>query len=297
VVPLPVIRRPPLRRTCAFVALALTAWVACGEAPRRKEAPRRIIAIAPSASEILFDLGLGDRVVGVGDYATWPEEVESLPRLGGLYDVRLEEIVALEPDLAVLIPSERELGERLGRLGIEVLTVESDSLEQIERAIVSIAERCAVPEAGERALGRFRDGLEPRPTASPLPVLVTMGREPGRLGSVMAAGGGTFVSELVERAGGINVFAGAGMPYPQIGAEELLARRPRTIVEIQYRSLSEAEIAGLLDDWRRLPGLPAVESGCVSVVDGTFTVIPGPRLPLLYSAIASALDRCEAGDD
>src|SRR6185295_15604866 len=92
-------------------------------APPARPLPRRIVAVAPSAVELLFALGLGDRVVGVGDHVAWPPAATELPRLGGLLDPRLETVATLRPDLAVLLPSERELGERLAALGVEGLVV------------------------------------------------------------------------------------------------------------------------------------------------------------------------------
>lgn len=279
-----------------WLCVVLALLVACGEPPASEGPPQRIIAIAPSVTEILFDLGLGERVVGVGDFASWPPEVQELPRLGGLYDTRLETIVSLEPDLAVVIPSERELGEQLRRLGIDVLAVESDTLAQVEASIVTIAQHCGVSEAGEAARRRFRAGLAPRSLAGSPTVVVTLGREAGRLGSVMVAGPGTFADELVTRAGGVNAFAEAGMPYPQVGAEELIGRSPKAIIELQTEGRSAAEKLLLLEDWRRLPGLPAVESDCLTVIDGTFTVLPGPRLPELYERLFAALSRCVEAD-
>ena len=131
------------RLAAGALALALVGglWAGgCGEAAPTPEpgVARRIVAMAPNVTEILFALELGDRVVGVGDYATWPPEVASIPKLGGLYDVSLERILELEPDLAILIPSEAELAGHLRRLGIEVLEVENESLDQVETSIEAI---------------------------------------------------------------------------------------------------------------------------------------------------------------
>lgn len=282
--------RPRAAHVWAIVGLLLV--VACGDPPASERSPQRIIAIAPSVTEILFDLGLGERVVGVGDYASWPPQVNELPRLGGLYDTRLETIVDLQPDLAVLIPSERDVGGQLRRLGIDVLEVESDTLAQVESSIGAIARHCGVPEAGEVARRRFVTGLAPRSLPGSPRVVVTVGREAGRVGSVMVAGPGTFADELLRRAGGVNAFADTGVPYPQVGAEELIGRSPVAIVELQTERRSAKEKQQLLADWRHLPGLPAVEDGCLVVIDGTFTVLPGPRLPELYERLATALSRC-----
>ena len=131
-------RRPgggPRGPVGAALALALlVAFTGCEPASSPPVAsPERIIAVAPSVTEILYVLGLGDRLVGVGDYATWPPEVRSKTRIGGLFDPRFEQIVALRPDLAILLPSEESLGVQLRDLGIEVLTVPSATPSRANR--------------------------------------------------------------------------------------------------------------------------------------------------------------------
>ncbi len=281
-----------MRFAAALVAsLALVA--ACQRTASAPEAsPRRIVAVAPSLTEILFELGLGDRVVAVGDYSRWPPEVESKPRVGGLYDPRLETIVALEPDLAVVLPSEADLAAKLAGLGIEVLTVPSETVDDVARAVRRVAERCGVAEAGEQLAARLERELAPDPLPGAPAVLLSVARERGRLADVLVAGPGTFLDELAARLGAVNVFADAPIPYPQVGIEEILERRPRAIVELVPEPLDEREARELTRDWERLEGLPAVAAGCVSVVAGEHTLLPGPRLPRLYRELRAALAAC-----
>ncbi len=282
-------------RIAAALAAALALSAACrGPASAPEASPRRIVAVAPSLTEILFALDLGDRVVAVGDYSRWPPEVESKPRVGGLYDPRLETIVALEPDLAVMLPSEAELASKLAGLGIEVLTVPSETVDDVGRAIRRIAGRCGVAAAGEELAARFERELAPDPLPGAPAVLLSVARERGRLADVLVAGPGTFLDELTARLGAVNVFADAPIPYPQVGIEEILERRPRAIVELAPEPLGEHEARDLARDWERLDGLPAVAAGCVAVVAGEHTVLPGPRLPRLYRELRAALEACPA---
>lgn len=251
--------------------------------------PRRIVAVAPSAVELLFALGLGDRVVGVGNYVTWPPEATRLPRLGGLLDPQLETVAYLRPDLAVLLPSERELGERLLALGVDVLVVPHESLADVERAAAAVAERAGVRQAGAGFAARWREELAPAPLPGRPRVLLVVARQPGELGRPLVAGPGSFLAELLDRMGAANVFADAALPWPQVSLEEVVARDPELIVELQPQAPTAAEAAALRADWQRLPTLSAARAGRVIVLGGDHTLIPGPRLPRLYRELRAAV--------
>jgi ABC-type hemin transport system substrate-binding protein len=288
-----VVRRRWLAGPALAVALAAAALAAAPAAPRAQPA-RRIIAVAPSAAELLFALGLGDRVVGVGEYVAWPPQATRLPRLGGLLDPRLETVVGLHPDLAVLLPSERELGERLTALGVEVLVVPHETIADVAQAARRVARRAGVPAAGERFAAAFERELLPAPLPAHLPnqghprVMLVAERERGQLAQLLLAGPRTFLDELLARLGGTNAVADSPLPWPQVSLEEVVARRPDVIVELQPRRLGAAEAAALRADWRTVPGLePATVR--VAVVSGDWALVPGPRLPTLYRELRRAL--------
>src|SRR4051812_39245565 len=283
------------RRT--FLLLLLLAPVLAGcqgeQSPKiSPKIPRRIIALTPSVTETLFALGLGDRVVGVGDYNRWPPEAARKPRLGALFNPNLERIVSLKPDLAVLIPSERGLGAKLKPLGIDVLVVPDESLADVQASFRIVARRCGVPKEGDRLLAEWNAGLNlPRLPGQPPKVLISVGRRSGQLGEITVAGPNTYLDELLRRLGGQNVFADAPTLYPQIGLEEIVARKPDVILELRADPLSPAEVATIVADWQALPQVPAVRLGRVKVVAGDHVLIPGPRIPRFYREMREALVR------
>lgn len=255
----------------------------------RATVAKRIVALAPSLAETLFALGLGERVVGVGDYSVWPPEVAGLPKLGGLLDPSFEEIVALKPDLALILPSQRDLGTKLERLGIATLIVPSDSLADVEKSFSLIAGRCGAPAAGEKLTAEWRREMAPHPLPGAPKVLLVVGRSPGRLNELLIAGKGTFLDDLLVRLGGVNAFADAPLAWPQVNLEEVLARAPEAIIELRTEAPT-AEVAALLSrDWQGLPGLPAVKNGRIASIGGAYTLVPGPRLTLLYRQMREAL--------
>lgn len=258
-------------------------------APGPESAPQRIIAIAPSVTEMLFELGLGNRVVGVGDYARWPPEVGDKPRLGGLFNARLEAIAAVDPDLAVLLPSEERLRRNLQKMGIEVLTVRSETIEDVEAMAIAIGDRCGVPQRARAFSQRWSGLLAPRPLGRSPNVLLAVTRTPGRIADVLVAGPGTFLHQLLERLGAVNVMADAYLAYPQVGLEEILLRRPDVVIELQA---SPGTYEDLRRDWRDLGEEMSLAPACVRVVAGDHVLLPGPRLPRLYGELRRALLEC-----
>jgi iron complex transport system substrate-binding protein len=267
---------------------------ACGGAgaPSRPEpegAPGRVVALAPNLTEIVFALGLGDRVVGVSDYTSWPPEARQLPRLGGLVDPNLERLLALDPDLTLLLPSQEEVAVLLAGLGIATLTVEIETVDDLERAVAAVAEGLGDPEAGWELAAALRRELAPRPVAGAPATAVVLNRIPGRAEGVLVAGPNTYFDDLLGRLGAANAFADAPLRYPQVGTEEILARAPGAILELRAEPPSEALRSRLVADWRRFPGLPAAARGQVHVFGGDWALALGPRLPMLYRRMEAAL--------
>ncbi|HHQ47511.1 MAG TPA: hypothetical protein ENK19_01330, partial [Acidobacteria bacterium] len=181
-------------------------------------APRRVVSLGPSLTETVFALGCGDRVVGVGDYAQWPPEVRTLPRLGGLYNPSLERLLALDPDLVLLPSPIPRLEAACRRAGIPVAVVPVTSLDGVVEATERVAALLGCPERGRTLVARIRGELEAvRHRVATRPrrrVLLQVGTAPGPgLEGLTVAGGGTFLSGLVATAGGANVFADPHQRY------------------------------------------------------------------------------------
>ena len=113
------------------------------------DAPRRIISLAPSITEVLFKLDLGDNVVGVTRYCDYPPQAEDKPKVGGYFDVNYEMLMSLESDLVILLVEHQDAIVRLEELGIPTLTVNHSRVEGILESITTIAERCGVKGKGK----------------------------------------------------------------------------------------------------------------------------------------------------
>ena len=286
-----VARRRLLPSVVLFFLAVLSGACAIKDEPDSGErgSSERIVAIAPNIVELLYALDLGDRVVGVGEFSRWPPEVSMKPRIGGLFDVWLERIVALKPDLAILLPSESDLAVQLERLSIDSLTVSSNTLADVEASILAIAARCEVSDRGERLAEELRLGLEPNALPQRFRVALIAGRQLHGMNEILVAGAGTFLNELLERLGAENVFADAATAYPQVGLEEFYRTKPDAIIELQF---APGMYDQLILDWEEFQEIPAVANGCVSVIGGDHTVVPGARLPRLYGEIRQQLLKC-----
>jgi iron complex transport system substrate-binding protein len=272
-----------LRMGAAVVGLlAIGSACVAKPGPVAGSSPQRIVSLAPSLTESLLALDLADRIVGVTRYCP---EVGGAVRVGGYFDPSLETIVALDPDLVVLMQSHDELRRRFSNLGLETLQVDQHDVQGVLSSLVVIAERCGVGARGRLVRVNLESALAEVSTAvaglDRPRTLVVVGREPGsgRIGTVWAAAPDTFYDDVVRLAGGANVIEDTGIRYPELGREGLLALDPDVILDV----LADGGARGLdLDaaagDWFDLDDVSAVRAGKVHLLTEDYVMIPGPRI-------------------
>ena len=244
----------------------------------------RVVSLTPSLTEVLFALGLGSRVVGVTQYCDYPPEVESIKRVGGFVDPSIEEILALKPDLAVLSTSQRDIQRDLARTGVHALVTPEDTLADIASAIRLVGEACGVPDRAaalskELALraAMVRGAIADRPRPR---VLVCVGRdmESGRLSGMYVAGRHGYYNEIVEAAGGVNVYTDEAVAYPQVSAEGVIELNPDVIIDLVSMIKPHGKTADeMASQWMSLHTVNAVSKGRVHVIVGNHALRPGPR--------------------
>lgn len=294
-------RGPPALRAATAVTLAAVLATGCaggsgpgaaGAPDAAPGAPRRIVSLAPSLTEVLFAIGAGDHVVGVTDLCDRPPAVRGLPRVGGITSatLRLEAVVALRPDLVVAIGSDQEAAvEALAGLGLRVEVVPSASLGDVLEAARRLGEM-----TGRRAEGSaLAAGLGARVAAVRRGVANLAQEDRPRVffevwdRPLMTAGPGTFLGEMVEMAGGDNVFADVEGRWVAVSPEAVLARDPEVVLTAR-RPGGPAGVA----DFAARPGwarLSAVRRGRVHALDGDLVSRPGPRLAEALEQVARYL--------
>lgn len=242
--------------------------------------PQRIISLAPGNTEIVYALGLGDRVVGVTNYDEYPPEVKQKAKIGGFSTPDIEKVVALAPDLilAASIHKGKVISDMESR-GLTVLVLDPKNLEEVMEAMTLIGEVTgqdkeaaqATAAMGRRiaAVRQLTAGLSP--DAKPR-VFYIVWHDP-----LMTAGADTWFNEFINLGGGVNLFSDL-KAYPQVNLETVLQRDPQVIVV----GSGHGSGGNLSFQWAgaesRLKGTVALKSGRVYPIDADLVSKPGPRL-------------------
>ena len=256
---------------------------------------QRIISLVPSATEMLYAIGAGPRVVGVSSYDSYPPEVKTLPRVGALLDPNVELMLSLKPQLVVIYGSQVDLKQQLTRAGIAVFEYRHAGLADVTETIRALGRRTGTGARAEEVARDIEHGLEgirqkvkgrPRPRT-----LLVFGRERLALRGLYASGGIGFLNDMLEVAGGVNVFGDVRVQSVQASTEQILARRPDVILETRATNSAwpsgdrEAE----LNVWNAVASVPAVRNHRVLFLFDDRIVIPGPRVVEGTTVLARAL--------
>ncbi|MEO7142991.1 MAG: helical backbone metal receptor [Bryobacteraceae bacterium] len=248
--------------------------------------PARIVSTAPSITEVLYALGLGSRVVGVTTFCRYPPDALTKPKVGTYLEPDLEVIASLRPELVIIQNNPVHLGDRLKALKLRVLEVNYETPAAVYSTIRSIGGAAGVPERAAALVDRLQREIDAmRARTAKLPrrrVMFVIGRTPETLGGLVVVGSAPYLNELMEAAGGVNVFAGARAPYPNVTLEEVLARNPEAIIDMGDMAAAGDATAqhkkAVVALWDRYPGLAAVKGGRVFAVASDIFVVPGPRI-------------------
>ncbi len=184
--------------------------------------PVRVVSLVPSLTETLFDLGAGDAVVGITDFCIFPPDLD-LPRVGGTKNPRIDEIRALAPDLVHMNFEEnlRRHAEAIREFATVHVT-EPKRVEDVIGLIEALGELHDRRERAAKLANELRDALRSMPRRA-FTFACPIWKDPW-----MWCGGDTYVSRLVESAGGRNVLADRER-YPQVALEEVIALRPDVV--------------------------------------------------------------------
>ena len=232
----------------------------------------RIVSLNPTTTEILFALGAGSRVVGRSTYDIYPDSARLVPDLGAGIRPNVEAILAARPDLVLLYASNdnRVAAQRLRAGGIATASFKVDSIAEFERLTRLLGRLTGDSARGHlvadtvlRTLDSVRAATRnlPRPT-----VVIPTWHEP-----LLVIGGGSFLSQLVEIAGGANVYADIEAPSPAVTFEDVLKRNPRYVIT----GPESAERIKRMPQWA---SLPAVRDGRLLILDTNVTLRPATRI-------------------
>lgn len=259
------------------------------------DGPQRIVGLSPSNVETLFALGLGDKVVGISRYSSYPPEALDLPRVAGLSDVDFEQVLILETDCVVMLHSQRGLVQKFDELGVPTLTVDHASVEGIITSFTEIADVCGNQEKAReitdhmrsyvgKVRKRFKDKRRPR-----VLVCIHHSTDVSQPEQIVVAGNAGYHQELIDIAGGVNAYQGS-VPFPKLSRENLINLDPDIIIAMMHNKVaknrSKKELAEL---WQVYGELSAVKNNRVEVVVGDEHFLPGPRFLGTLDAFAEAI--------
>jgi iron complex transport system substrate-binding protein len=281
------------RITLSRTLFAAIGWLALTTLSAAQARPQRLISLIPAVTEMLFAIGAGPQVIAVSSFDEYPPQVKDLQRVGALLDPDVERILSLRPDLVVVYGSQQDLITQLGRASIPVYSYRHAGLADVTRTIRDLGVRVGhAAEADALAGGieahlasiRARVSSRPRPRT-----LLVFGREIGALRGIYASGGLGFLHDMLEAAGGANVFADAKREAVQASTELILARKPEVILEIRAGPRETASVASEMAVWRALASVPAVRNGRIHFIVDPRVIVPGPRVAEGTELLARAL--------
>lgn len=241
------------------------------------DSPKQVVALAPSVAEIVFAIGRQELLKGVTQYSNYPPEAKRIYQVGSYIKPDVERIVALQPDLCIAIKdgNPKEAVERLMSLGIPVYAIDPRSLDTVLASISQIGELLNAQETAHAlvkslqaridAVAALAAKIDRRPR-----VFVQIGVSP-----IVSVGSQTFIHELIERAGGMNLAEGR-TPYPRFSREQVLALAPEVII---ITSMERAVIFEQVKaEWAGWPTLPAARNQRIHIEDSDLLDRPTPRL-------------------
>jgi iron complex transport system substrate-binding protein len=254
-------------------------WVALAQSGR-------IVSTAPSITEMLYALGLGERVVGVTTFCRYPPEAVSKPKIGNYLRPDVEAILALRPDVVLVEKSMLRGPVRLPSLQLHVIELDDSTIDGICSSILQIGRLAGVTARAEKLTDFIRRDLALiRQRTSGLPrkrVLFLVGRTPGRIEELIAVGRSSYLAELVRIAGGNNLFDDSRAAYAKVSIEEVLARKPEVIVDMSdmagTNGVTAKQRQAVVTLWNRFSSVPAVRDHRVYAVSPDIYVVPGPRV-------------------
>ena len=255
------------------------------------EAPMRIVSCSPSLTEIVYALGIGDRLVAVTDYCDWPADVNvrkangSLETVGGYFTPSVEAVLGAEGDLILIdlgVQAQMDMVTQLESAGQNIMIIEKGStFEEVFQAIDMIGEICWAKEAADELTASMTDRLTDLEEAigdvEDIPSMIFA----VWLDPIYLSGNGTFTQDVMAHAKGQNVYSNM-TGWPDVSIESLLDNDPDyLLVSMMYLSTPGEEIiAGLENDtiWSELS---AVQNGHVYIFTGQADNVfcrPGPRM-------------------
>lgn len=243
--------------------------------------PQRIVSLSPNLTQVIYALGYMDQVVGVTIFDEYPPQVIDLPKVGGWINPNYEAILALKPDLVVLMKDQDiSFGDKLRTLGLKTFIAKSnDSIKDIIQAISDLGEILGESEEAKKLTLGIQSDLneieQKTKNTKKKSVMIVVGRNPGTLEDIYVIGRNNYMDELITLAGGENVVENERNAL-KITKEAIFSYNPDVIIEINHQQIDrEAEILAI---WNTLKQVEAVKNNQVHILSSKVLLHPSQRI-------------------
>jgi iron complex transport system substrate-binding protein len=248
-----------------------------GRQVKIEKTPESVVSLAPSVTEILFELDLGDKVVGVTEACDYPDGAKEKPKVGAYFCTSLESILDQDPDL-ILTDGYDPVVDQIEGMGIPMIVLQPTDVDGILKDIRLVGQVMNVEgKAGELAESLQQrldavtgktEGVTTRPT-------VFYEIDASDQTKPWTVGPGSLADSLISLAGGQNILQEGGA-YPQINLETLLSADPDLIILGDYPYVTPEEVMARSGVWRQVPAVKNAKVYAIS--DPSLTSRPGPRI-------------------
>ncbi len=258
---------------------------------------KRIICMSPNTTEIVFALGAGGRIVGVGDFCEYPPPVKRKENVGGFLNPNFEKILSLKPDLVITSGQHKILSDFCKRESIRCLNMHISNVESIWQAIFKLNHFLQVDDQGiELAntilskLSQYENKLPKK--VPPLKVFLCLAKSPGNFRNIATCGSKSFLNDLLQILQAKNVFEDLENDYIEVSIESLVSRSPDVIIQLSPGlNVSSSKKEEMIKEWGQLNEIKAVQNKKVYLLTGNHLLLPGPRI----TETLSDLNQCIYG--
>lgn len=220
--------------SCATFAISFSLWIPSTLATEVTTA-KRVVSLAPHATELAYSAGLGDNLVGVSERSDYPPQADKLEKVANYQGIKVEKIIALQPDLILAWPAgnpPRELA-KLEQFGFNIYYSKTKSLDSIATNIEQLSQYASDPSIGENNAKQYKEQLNALrlkyKDAEPVSYFYQLSEKP-----IITVAQGHWPSEVFEFCGGRNIFEDSASSYPQVGIEQVVLNKPQVIFTSQH---------------------------------------------------------------
>jgi iron complex transport system substrate-binding protein len=238
----------------------------------------RIVSLSPAMTEVLFVLQKQERIVGVTTMCTYPEQAKNIYKVGDFSHPSLERIIGRNPNLVIVnLPEQKKISEQLKRLNVSVFVSSPSSLSDVYKEIKALGEIIGKEQTAESLVTAMQQQIKPVSAKQKKKVYIELAPRP-----LVTIGRFTFLNELVELAGGTNLFSDLNKDYPIIAQEEVIKRNPDIIIVLHPVDITQRL------GWENIS---ALQNGRIyTKLNQDHLLRPGPRLAQGYSELKKVIN-------